>query len=76
MKVHVVYDEEGEVIAMGVPLPPAYDFSGPRSGPMALENQQVAEMQVPPDLTGLSLAELSQRISVDTKEKPHRLTAK
>jgi hypothetical protein len=76
MKVHVVYDTKGEVVAMGVPLPPAYDGSQPKSGPMALDEQHVAELQVPPELTHLSLVELSERIRVDTTEKAHRLVAK
>jgi hypothetical protein len=76
MKVHVVYDTKGEVIALGVPLPPAYDLSQPRSGPMALPEQHVAQLEVPPELTDLGIVELSQRLRVDTKEKPHRLSAK
>jgi hypothetical protein len=76
MKIHVVYDAKGEVIATGVPLPPAYDFSGPRSGPMALEEQHVGEMEVPSELAHLSFTEVSQRLQVDTKQGPHRLKAK
>jgi hypothetical protein len=76
VKIHVVYDAKGEVIGTGVPLPPAYDFSGPRSGPMALEGQHVGEMDVPSELAHLSLAELSERIQVDTKGDTHRLKAK
>jgi len=75
MKVHVVYDTKGAVIGGGVPLPLAYDFSGPRSAPMALDEQHVGEMEVPPELTHLSLAELSERLQVDMKHRPHRLEA-
>ena len=52
MKVHVVYDTKGEVIGLGVPLPPTYDFTGPRSGPTALAEQHVAELEVPSELEG------------------------
>jgi hypothetical protein len=76
MKVHVVYDAKGEVIATGVTLPPAYDFSQPKSGPMALEEQHVGEMEVPSELTGLSFGELSGRLQVDTEQKPHQLKAR
>ena len=76
MKVHVVYDAKGEVIAMGVPLPPAYDFSGPKSGATALDDQHVGQMEVPAELYGLSLHELAERVQVNTKEKPHRLAAR
>lgn len=76
MKVHVVYDTKGEVIGLGVPLPPTYDFTGPRSGPTALAEQHVAELEVPSELADVGIVELSQRLHVDTKEKPHRLAAK
>jgi len=76
MKVHVVYDAMGEVISLGVPLPPAYDFSGPRSGPLALADQHVAELELPPELADVGIVDLSQRLHVDTKQKPHRLAAK
>jgi hypothetical protein len=75
MNAHVVYDSDGKILALGVPLPPAYDLSQPRSGAMALPGQQVAELEVPRELVHLRLVELAQRLRVDTSEAVHRLTA-
>ena len=76
MKVHVVYDKNGEVVGLGVPLPPRYDFTGPRSGPVAGPDQHVAQLDVPSELAEVGIIELSQRLRVDTNATPHRLTAK
>ena len=73
MKVHVVYDEGGAIVALGVPLPPNYDRSHPRSGPLALENQQVATMEVPEELAEAPLRELGSQLVVDVSRRPHRL---
>ena len=76
MKVHVVYDDSGKIVSLGVPLPPAYDFSRPTAGPMALPGQQVAELEIPAEASDLGIVELSKRLHVVTKEKPHRLGVK
>ena len=76
MKVHVVYDDSGKIISFGVPLPQAYDFRRPTAGPMALKGQQVAELEVPTEAADLGIVELSKRLHVVTKEKPHHLGLK
>jgi hypothetical protein len=76
MKVHVVYDKDGQIISLGVPLPQAYDFSGPKSGAHAMPGQQVAELEIPAEASDLGIIELSKRLHVLTKEKPHRLGVK
>jgi hypothetical protein len=75
MRIHVVYDADGQVIGAGVPLPPAYDSSQPRSGPTALEGQHVALMELPDELADVSLHEAAGRLKVDTSKKAHRLVA-
>jgi hypothetical protein len=73
MKVQVVYDEGGAIVALGVPLPPNYDRSHPRSGPMALENQQVATLEVPEEFAEAPVSELGSKLTVDVSRTPHRL---
>ena len=70
MDVQVVYDNEGQVIAVAVPLPPSYDFTTPRSGAVASDGQQVAVLPLPEAMTGLSLSEISDRLRVDTEGAP------
>ncbi len=76
MKIHVLYDKQGNVVAAGLPMPPSIDIQAPRSGPLPQEGQHAAELEVPEELTGLKAAELGERLHVDTKSKPHRLVAK
>ncbi len=73
MKVHVVYDAGGAIVALGVPLPPNYDRSQPRSGPMALEGQQVATLEVPEEFAEASVRELGSKLVVDVSRRPHAL---
>jgi hypothetical protein len=73
MRIHVIYDREGNIVSAGAPLPPAYDFQGPRFGPKAGEGQQAAELEIPEEHTGLGLAEVSERLRVDVKGKQHKL---
>lgn len=75
MDVQVVYDDDGQVIAVAVPLPPAYDFSTPRSGVTAAEGQRVAALAVPEEFADLRLDELSDRLRVNVAGTP-RLEAR
>jgi hypothetical protein len=76
MKVHVVYDNEGNIISASVPLPPAYDFRGPRFGPIARQGNHAAELEVPEEHATLGFVELAQRLRVDVKAKQDRLALK
>jgi len=76
MKVHVVYDGQGNIISVGVPLPPSYDLRGPGFGPEAQQGQHAAELEVPEEHAGLRLIELAERLQVDTRGRQHRLVAK
>lgn len=73
MQVHVVYNDDGAIVALGVPLPPNYDRSQPRSGAMALEGQQVATLEVPEEFTEASVRELGSKLRVDVGRRPHAL---
>jgi hypothetical protein len=75
MDVQVVYDNEGQVIAVAVPLPPAYDFMTPRSGAVASDGQQVAVLALPAEAAELSLSEISDRLRVNQEGAP-RLEAR
>jgi hypothetical protein len=70
MDVQVLYDNEGQVIAVAVPLPPAYDFTTPRSGAVASEGQQSAVLALPDGFADLSLGEISDRLRVNTEGEP------
>lgn len=73
MKVHVVYDRNGAIVALGVPLPPNYDRSQPRSGATALDGQQVATLDVPEQLAEAPVHELARKLTVDVSRTPHVL---
>ncbi|MBI3659338.1 hypothetical protein HY230_02550 [Candidatus Acetothermia bacterium] len=77
MRIHVLYDSHGNIISLGVPLPPAFDFRGPTFGPRAKEGQQYAtELEVPEEHVGLGLIHLAEKLQVDTKGKQLRLISK
>jgi hypothetical protein len=76
MKMHTVYDGQGKIVSAGVPLPPAYDFRGPRFGPQAGTGQHAAELDVPEEHAHLAFHELAERLHVDVKAKPHKLVSK
>jgi len=73
MKVHVVYNDRGAIVALGVPLPPNYDRSQPRSGAKALEGQSVATLEVPEEFAEASVRELGSKLRVDVSRSPHVL---
>jgi hypothetical protein len=68
-KIHVVYDGEGKIISVGVPLPPRFDFSGPAFGPQAGEGQHTAELEVPSEHESLQLAHISRHLKVDVAKR-------
>jgi hypothetical protein len=71
MKVHVIYDSQGNIISLGAQLPPAPTF-----GPQAKEGQHGAELEVPAEHAALGLIELAEKMQVDTKGHQPRLIAK
>ncbi len=74
MKIHVLYDKQGNVISAGLPMPPAIEM-GPNFGPDPKEDQYAAELEVPEELTRTKFHELGERLKVDTKSKPHKLVS-
>jgi hypothetical protein len=68
-KVHVIYDRDGNIIAVGAPLPPRFDFSGPAFGPQAGPDQHTAELEVPSEHIDLQLAHFSQKLKVDVGKR-------
>jgi len=76
MKVHVLYDKQGNVISVGVPLPLSYDFRGPAFGPKAAEDQHAGEFEVPEEYAMLKLPEFADKLRVDVQAKIHKLVAK
>lgn len=73
MKLHVIYDRQGKVLAAGLPRQPAMEMGGPDFGPDPQEEQHAAELEVPEELTGTKFHQLGERLMVDTRSKPHRL---
>ena len=76
MKMHVVYDKDGNIVSAGIPLPPAYDLRGPRFGSIAREGQHSAELEVPEEHRTMGLVDLAQRLRVNVRAKQHKLTLK
>jgi hypothetical protein len=76
MKVHVVYDAQGSIISMGVPAPLGPDFRGPVFGAQALSGQHVAELEVPGEHSHLTILDLADKLQVDLRTRPHKLSAK
>jgi hypothetical protein len=68
-KIHVIYDREGNIVSVGVPLPPRFDFRGPAFGPQAGEGQHTAELEVSPEHENLQLTQLSERLKVDIAKR-------
>jgi hypothetical protein len=73
-KIHVVYDQGGKIISVGVPLPSRFDLSGPAFGPQAGEGQHTAELEVPSEHENLKLGQISQHLKVDVAKR--KLVAK
>jgi len=67
MRLHVVYDAKGNIIALGHVSAEPEAFDAPRSGPQAGEGQSVAEIDVLDEHAGLTLVELHDRLRVDVK---------
>ena len=73
MRLHVVYDAKGSIAALGHINPDADAFDAPRSGPRAGDGQSVAEVELPDEYKGLTLAEVHDRFRVDVKAHHPRL---
>lgn len=79
MKIHVVFDKQGNIISAGQadrPEPEFYDYLTPRSGPQPDRGQSVAELEVPEEHLRLPLADLVEILQVDVTAKRPVLTAK
>ena len=76
MRVHVLYDKQGNVISAGVPLPLSHDFRGPAFGPEPGEGQQVAELELPEEYAQTQLIHFADKLKVDVQSKVHKLVAK
>ena len=76
MKVHVLYDKQGNVASVGVPLPLSYDSRGPQFGPDPAEDQHAAEFEVPEEFAQLPLHHFADKLKVDVQAKVHKLVAK
>jgi hypothetical protein len=72
MRLHVVYDKRGKIVA-AVNLEPA-DSSLLR--PVAKKGQASAELEVPKEHAHLSFADVCQRFKVDTRTKNPSLRLK
>jgi hypothetical protein len=71
MLINVVYDEEGNIVALGFPPPPHQGNVQHRSGPEAGPGQTVAQFELPPGAT-VGHPDLS-RLRVDTTAESHKL---
>lgn len=71
MRIHVIYDDQGNVVSLGAPLAP-----GPTFGFQTMEGQYGAELDVPAEHAGLGLMELAEKLQVDTKGQQPKLITK
>ncbi len=76
MRVHVLYDKQGNVISVGKPLPLSHDRRGPDSGPKAGPDQHVGEFDVPEEYDRLKLADFADKLRVDVQGKAHKLVGR
>ncbi len=70
--IDVVYDAEGNVIALGFPPPPHLANVQYQTVREALPGQTVAQLELPAELTAERHPDLSQ-LKVDTRATPHKL---
>jgi hypothetical protein len=75
MKMRVLYDKDGNIIAAGLPKGLAIEMA-PDFGPEPGKDQQAAELEVSEEFTGTKFHELGERLQVDTRSKPHKLVSK
>jgi hypothetical protein len=74
MRIHVLYDQQGNIISAGVPLPVGFDLRGPAFGPQAGDNQSAGEFEVPEDQARQGLVKVIDKLKVDVRGK--KLVAK
>jgi len=71
--VDVVYDDEGNVLALGFPAPAHNADVQPESGPDPQPGQRVGQLSLPPDVGSMRQLDLS-RLRVDTTGETHKLS--
>ena len=79
MKLHVVYDWQGNIIAAGyqdLSAPQAAGLPTPRFGSVAMSNQKVAECDVPAEYVQFDLKDIIERLQVDVRSSQPRLISK
>jgi hypothetical protein len=76
MKIHVLYDTQGEIISASVPLPVAYDMRTPDFGVVVEDGQYADELEVPAEFSRLGLGALAERLRVQTGDGAARLAAR
>lgn len=76
MKVHVLYDPQGNIISIGVPAPLGYDFRGPIFNVKAESGQHASELELSEEQAHLGLANIAEKLHVDVGSKPHKLALK
>jgi hypothetical protein len=80
MKYHVVYDAQGNIIAVSysdLPAPQVHDQLAPRFAPEARSGQHVAEIEVSPEEHAkFGLTDIAERLRVDVKAPRPMLISK
>jgi hypothetical protein len=76
MKVHVLYDKQGKVVSVGVPLPRTDDFRGPEFGTQPNEGQYAGEFEVPEEHAQTGLVHFADKMKIDVQGKSHKLVSK
>jgi hypothetical protein len=76
MRLHVLYDGQGNIISAGVPRPLDFDSRGPMFGPQAGDGQYASEFEVPDDQAQRGLVNVIDKLKVDVQGQSHKLVAK
>jgi hypothetical protein len=75
MKMHVLYDASGEILA-AVELSEGASEDILQVRPVAKSDQYSADLDVPPDLAHLSFKDVCEKLVVDVAQKVPRLKAR
>jgi hypothetical protein len=71
MRCHVIYDQEGKIVALASAAARELNYSRLSSMPAPTADQQAAELDVPEEHANLPLRELLERLEVNTTgERP------
>ncbi len=76
MRLHVVFDEQGTIVAANTLMPATTGANAPRFGPVLEKGQREATVDVPEIYAQAGLAKIAQDLRVVTGSGTYALTPK